>query len=239
MKNLQTPWSRVVSDGRELSVHSIFPTIQGEGPYAGCPAVFVRLAGCNLQCPLCDTEYTAGAIGLEVEEVVEAVVRLRHASLVVLTGGEPFRQNVVPLLHALNEAGYMVQIETNGMLPVQNMEKLMLLVAGGLVDIVVSPKTPRLDPELAALAAAFKYVVKAGAFDTSDYLPTSALDHPLPHNGRVARPPPDWSGEIYIQPADEGHEFTKANTAAAVHCVLNGAGRRRLCIQTHKIAELP
>ena len=38
-----------------LEVHSIFKTIQGEGPFCGTPAVFIRLAGCNLQCPWCDT----------------------------------------------------------------------------------------------------------------------------------------------------------------------------------------
>src|SRR3954467_9071958 len=52
----------VRSDGNSLSIHSIFYTLQGEGPYSGCPAVFMRLAGCNLQCPGCDTDYTSGQI---------------------------------------------------------------------------------------------------------------------------------------------------------------------------------
>ncbi len=44
---------REFDDGSSLSVHSLFYTLQGEGPYSGHPAVFIRLAGCNLQCPKC------------------------------------------------------------------------------------------------------------------------------------------------------------------------------------------
>ena len=47
---------------RSYDVHSIFPTIQGEGPFVGQPAIFIRLAGCNLQCPACDTDYTLSLI---------------------------------------------------------------------------------------------------------------------------------------------------------------------------------
>ena len=51
--NTQEP--EKIDRDRHLDVHSIFHTIQGEGPYCGHPAVFIRLAGCNLQCPGCDT----------------------------------------------------------------------------------------------------------------------------------------------------------------------------------------
>ena len=58
--NEQKPMPKNYHDGYTLNVHSRAETIQGEGPYAGCPAAFIRLAGCNLQCPRCDTEYTPG-----------------------------------------------------------------------------------------------------------------------------------------------------------------------------------
>ena len=80
-----------VPDDGGLDVHSIFPTIQGEGPFVGQPAIFIRLAGCNLQCPLCDTEYTEGRIRLSVPVIFDAVqehIRL-FAPLIVITGGEP------------------------------------------------------------------------------------------------------------------------------------------------------
>ncbi|HVH87411.1 MAG TPA: hypothetical protein VM912_11850, partial [Terriglobales bacterium] len=36
----------------------IYKSIQGESSFAGLPCIFVRLAGCNLRCCWCDSEYT-------------------------------------------------------------------------------------------------------------------------------------------------------------------------------------
>jgi 7-carboxy-7-deazaguanine synthase len=41
-------------------VTSMFFTLQGEGPYAGMPALFIRLAKCNLDCSFCDTFFDDG-----------------------------------------------------------------------------------------------------------------------------------------------------------------------------------
>jgi 7-carboxy-7-deazaguanine synthase len=101
-----------------LDVHSIFYTIQGEGPFSGFPAVFIRLAGCNLQCPHCDTEYTQGRRLAYPEVVAEYVSTLSQPrGLVVITGGEPFRQNLTKLLQCLSDYRLLVQIESNGTLP--------------------------------------------------------------------------------------------------------------------------
>jgi len=106
-----------------LRVTEVFASLQGEGPLCCRRALFVRLAGCNLRCPWCDTPYSldprAGRL-LGLAELVERV-EAEEPGLVVFTGGEPLLQR-----SALNEAvaelldrfpGLLVQVETNGTLP--------------------------------------------------------------------------------------------------------------------------
>ena len=69
----------VTGDGAMLEVQHIFPTLQGEGPYAGVPAVFIRLGGCNLACTFCDTEFESFKV-MGVREIVEKVDALSVSS---------------------------------------------------------------------------------------------------------------------------------------------------------------
>lgn len=219
-----------------LEVHSIFYTIQGEGPLSGHPAIFVRLAGCNLQCPQCDTAYTGpGVRRMTPSGVLQEVQRL-HAGprLVVITGGEPLRQPYALglLTVELADADYEVQIETNGALPMPEQ------VAPG-TWVVVSPKTNRVHPTVVQAAVAYKYVLSAGDADPEDGLPRTALGHPA--SPRIARPPEDFPvGAIYVSPADDAFQQVQsqrqhanaANTAAAVKtCMKHGY---TLCLQIHK-----
>lgn len=219
-----------------LDVVDIFPTIQGEGPHAGCPAVFVRLAGCNLQCTLCDTDYTSKRVitsPLHLIDKINAINAESNFNLVVITGGEPFRQNLGPLIQGLTAVDYDVQVETNGTLH-QNM--FPFLTKTGQIfkySVVVSPKTPKIHHAWGEDVEAFKYVVQAGRID-KDGFPTSVLGVPM----KVARPPDNFFGQIYIQPCDEGDvEKNKLNTQAAVEVCLKH--NRRLCVQVHKIVDLP
>ena len=97
-----------------MRINEIFYSIQGEGHYAGTPAVFVRFAGCNLRCPFCDTEFESFTEMTE-DEIVAAVLRY-PACHVILTGGEPTLQLTTSLLEKLNgeECRRIVHIETNG-----------------------------------------------------------------------------------------------------------------------------
>lgn len=106
-----------------MRVAEVFVSVQGEGPSLGRPAVFLRLAGCNLSCSWCDTKYAwFGGEELSVEEVAEQVLsllrRFRGVDLLVVTGGEPLLQpeELVELLAKLRrEVPHLeVEVETNG-----------------------------------------------------------------------------------------------------------------------------
>jgi 7-carboxy-7-deazaguanine synthase len=108
-----------------LFVSEIFSSIQGEGPCAGQPAVFLRLAFCNLACTWCDSRYTwdwsSYDIAKEVHrmalEEVEARIRSFGIHHLVVTGGEPLLQarRLECLLRGLQ--GYYIELETNGTIP--------------------------------------------------------------------------------------------------------------------------
>jgi 7-carboxy-7-deazaguanine synthase len=102
-----------------LRIIEIFHSIQGESSRAGTPCVFVRLAGCDLRCSWCDTEYAFhGGRTLSVEEVL-AEVGTHACRCVEITGGEPMLQeDAVPLMAGLLSRGYEVLLETGGHRPI-------------------------------------------------------------------------------------------------------------------------
>lgn len=197
VKNLQTPVKQDLLISGNLYVHSVFDTIQGEGPFAGRPAVFVRLSDCNLQCPGCDTEYTSTRKLYSPAKLIDLVEKTNNGpaagKVVVITGGEPLRQNIVPFVRVLKSAGYTVQIETNGTLFVPDMP-------WHHVTVVCIPKTGRINKHLQPHISALKYVLDVDSYDESDGLPIKALDHSV--GGRVARPWPEFKGTVYLQPMD-------------------------------------
>ena len=73
-----------------MRVNEIFYSIQGEGRYTGTPAIFIRLAGCNLRCDFCDTEHQPYQ-DLTEEEIMRQIADF-PTSHVVITGGEPMLQ---------------------------------------------------------------------------------------------------------------------------------------------------
>lgn len=98
-----------------MRVNEIFYSLQGEGFHTGTAAVFVRLSGCNLRCPFCDTDHQQGTEMTE-EDIVEAVSK-HPARLVVVTGGEPSLFLTESLVERLHNAGRYVAVETNGTHP--------------------------------------------------------------------------------------------------------------------------
>lgn len=200
MYNCQKPEKYHRTDGRVLHVQKIFPTIQGEGPFTGQAATFIRLAGCNLQCPLCDTDYTSNRRVLSVANICEEVQLCTNDTtrLIVITGGEPFRQQLSPLLSALIENGYYIQIETNGTLtPAASCHYNTLVQEKRGVYVVCSPKAGNVKKAIWEVACCAKYVIDH-MHVASDLLPRLALMHPAhPQVARPIKPIP-----IYVQPTD-------------------------------------
>lgn len=95
-----------------MRINEIFYSLQGEGHFAGTPAVFIRFSGCNLKCSFCDTDHSRYTDMTEEEIVNEACkYPARH---VVITGGEPLLQITPSLTDKLHDAGFFIQMETNG-----------------------------------------------------------------------------------------------------------------------------
>lgn len=228
--NTQPVEKQVLDNDGALDVQEIWKTIQGEGPYAGVPAVFIRLAGCNLNCPYCDTDYTSSRDLKPASQIVNNVKVLRgdkrvfESPLVVLTGGEPFRQNIGPLVQELTHDGFLVQVETNGTLYVDPFP-----YASQYVKIVCSPKTPKIDQRLTPWIDCYKYVLSAKDVDPKDGLPSIVLG-----GVRPARPP-DWTNKelVYLQPMDSQNEReNQANLEATVKSCLDHGWR--FGMQIHK-----
>ena len=135
-----------------LQLSEIFYSIQGEGTWTGTPAVFVRLAGCNLSCDFCDTDYSTKLLA----SVGDVLAMVREAGgdcpMVVLTGGEPLAQaETYALVTALREDGRRVHIESNGTIFAELPDDVWLCV---------SPKE-RVDRRMAARANEAKLIVDA------------------------------------------------------------------------------
>ncbi|MDY6914492.1 MAG: radical SAM protein [Planctomycetota bacterium] len=105
--------------GQKLNVNEIFRSIQGEGTRAGLPFTFVRLAGCNLRCKWCDTEYARHeGLAMSLADVMKRVAEL-GCWRVAVTGGEPLTQpQTGELLSRLADTGYETLLETNGSLDI-------------------------------------------------------------------------------------------------------------------------
>lgn len=112
-------------------INEIFYSLQGEGAFSGTPAIFIRLARCNLSCKWCDTNHYPKMYEDEDWIIEECKQVSPHCRRIVITGGEPTVQDLHPLLNYLKLDGYTIHIETNGTNPLPSI---------GWDWITVSPK---------------------------------------------------------------------------------------------------
>lgn len=207
----------VSGTGDSLDVQNIFATFQGEGPYTGWPSVFIRLGGCNLACKFCDTEFESfKSISLAeiINEVEELSVR-NKAKLIVITGGEPFRQPIEKLCEQLVTKDYLVQIETNG---------TIYRELAASVKIICSPKNTRkkyqpIRDDLLQRLDALKFIVSADNPLYKDIAEVGQSRYNIP---------------VYVQPMDEiDLDKNKANMKLALKIAEENG--YRISLQTHKI----
>jgi len=189
----------------------VFYSLQGEGLRVGEATVFVRLAGCNLACDFCDTDFrvretlTSEALADRVDEIGQG------CRWVCLTGGEPTIHDLKSLCDTLHSRGYSLQIETNGTKPRPDW---------GIDHITVSPKQPqggRLHSWYHAHASEFKYVV-----DDERDLERAVLG--VTEHGKPT----------FLQP----NFLNPAAVELCIEAVKADPGRLRLSLQTHKFINI-
>lgn len=99
-----------------------FVSINGEGRLCGQLAVFIRFAGCNLNCSYCDTAWANKAkapFELMTAKEIYDYIKATKVRNITLTGGEPLiQEGIIELLQVLAEDKELrVEIETNGSVP--------------------------------------------------------------------------------------------------------------------------
>jgi 7-carboxy-7-deazaguanine synthase len=113
---------------QKLYINEIFHSLQGEGGRVGLATAFIRLAGCNLHCKFCDTEFTEQT-AMSFNEIIDKISDY-HTTWITWTGGEPTLQLNDNIIELFKKAGYKQAIESNGTLPIPH----------GLDYVTISPK---------------------------------------------------------------------------------------------------
>lgn len=165
----QTLKNRKKAKMKKYEVTEVFRSIQGEGPQAGLPAVFVRFSGCNLGCSFCDealrsgNAYTAREIREQIRQAIFFMADFKHSMakpVVVLTGGEPLMQVDRELIDALDM--YTLAIETNGdgtLFKTDREAGLACTILQRIQTVVVSPKTSMVSEEVLRTATHLKMLI--------------------------------------------------------------------------------
>lgn len=214
-----------------MRVNEIFYSLQGEGRWTGTASVFVRLSGCNLKCWFCDTKHEEGTEMTE-DEIVSEVMRLSGCEVirphVVITGGEPGLQLTSSLIDKLHNAGYFVQIETNGTIQLPE----------GIDWVTCSPKSADVE-NLNVFAQWLRVDAQSELKEDNKYRVDElkvVYTHPCmdltPYLNMPAR-------EYRLQPCDTGDSEKNQQILQCVIQTIKENPQWRLSLQTHKIISIP
>lgn len=202
----------------KFPIHETFQsTVQGEGYWTGTLVDFIRLAGCPVRCPWCDTGYSNGGKGLPaVPQSIDQLLAQLQSRRVVITGGEPFIHRDLPeLVQALLAADKQVSIETSGAYWLDVSPQAWITLSP---KEHVSPKYPV--PELFwSRANEIKLVVSTGK-EVEFYHKYLALNVDIP---------------VFLQP-----EWDSKDAAIPIILqLLKQNPNYRLSLQTHKFIGVP
>ena len=194
-----------------MRINETFVSLQGEGHFTGTPAFFLRFAGCNLKCPFCDTNHQSFK-EMSEEEIVEEASRHKPRHIVI-TGGEPALQLTGSLVDKLHEAGFFIQVETNGTLPLPE----------GIDWVTVSPKDPLLaSPMGEGYPHELKVLFMGDGTDPDSFV------SPLLGRGRGRL-------RFYLQPLDTGDEMRNRIILRDTIAYVLEHPKWSLSLQTHKM----
>ena len=214
--NDQLPFEQ--SNGNSLKIHSIFETVQGEGPYSGHQAIFIRLSGCNLACNFCDTEFDKYTIQ-SIHSILQQIKSFQQINpLIVITGGEPFRQNIVMLCKLLVMNSFKIQVETNGTLYLDIPDQ---------VELVCSPKISNatysvIRRDVLKHTIAIKFLISSNLLFYSDISEVGQTEYNIP---------------IYVQPIDEYDKTINQQNLILAQAIAKKYNAI-LSLQIHKIINI-
>ena len=201
----------------EFRIVEIFESLQGEGYNTGMPAIFIRFAGCNLNCVWCDTnfrQYTR----FTLEQLLTKVKQYTSKNIII-TGGEPTMVKALPeLLLPLKQAGYYIAIESNGLGKVDP-----------LIDyIALSPKFCY-QARYQKIAQPTASEVRIVAENHADFLPFCQY---IEQNIQAKR--------YYLSPCEKNGEFNMFETIELLGKINQNRNNNKwlLSIQTHKFANI-
>ena len=218
-----------------LLVNEVFDTVQGEGAHTGMPATFVRLHGCDVGCPFCDTKYTwhinpareidadamySKTVADDTYAKVDPVglasnIAGRQPRGVVITGGEPCIYDLTALTRLLADRKATVAIETSGTMPINVSDHTW---------VTVSPK----------IGMPGGFDVRADAVERADEIKwlvgnekhiTALLDFSKQHSHHM-------TAAVYLQPLSRN----KKATDLAIECATKYGWR--VSIQVHALIGL-
>lgn len=109
----------IATNQRTYPVVETFHSVQGEGYWTGSNAFFIRLGGCDVNCPWCDTKESWNA-ARHPQYYVADLAKLAHqvtSAIVIITGGEPLMYDLSSLTTAIKELEMAVHLETSGAYP--------------------------------------------------------------------------------------------------------------------------